>query len=402
MKVSNFNNWISAALIASLAFVSCKKDSGPTPQDTSGRGTKAAVMVSTIAWDPDGRKTYVGAFDNVPSGSVNSSMMLEFGNAYFYAFDGSIFVWERDDVKITRYEVSDSMKLTKGNSISLQSFGFKYGADLTFVSPTKAIMMVSEQNKVIVWDPSTMKVTSSFDAGIPVKAGFDSYPGQIGISGNYMYYTVFYSNYDNLKIYPNVMIAAVPIDGGTEVKIFEDTRILPGISGYVSQNGDVYVMGSNDASSFKAYSAEGSSWPNAGILRIKKGELGFDPGYHVDLNANTGSKGIVGDWKIDDDNLLVRVYDPLDALPAAYDDYYGSKNFISQKINIKTGEVAPYPGLAKGGFSSNIQDWIDNVTYFPLPNSGGTAEVAFRLKTTGIEEAFQIPGAGYWGMRRIR
>ncbi len=399
--MTTMNRYITLAALILLAVSACKKDKVEEEQ-TDGRGTKPAVMLSTIAWDPDGRSTYVGAFPTVPTGSVDSKAMLEFGDAYFYSFDSSIFVWERDQVKITRYEVDDNMKLTKGNAISLQSYGFKYGADLTFVSPTKAIMMVSEQNKVIVWDPSTMTVTTSFDANIPVKPGFDSWPGQIGISGNYMYYTVFYSDYDNLKVYPKMMVAAVPVDGGTNVQIFEDDRALPGITGYVAANGDVYVMGSNDASSFKAYSSEGNSYPDAGILRIKKGETSFDPSYYINLNEVTGSKGIVGDWKIDDDYIMARVYDPANELPAAYDDYYGSQNFISKKINIKTGATEDYPALPKGGFSSNIQDWIDNMTYFSLPNNDASAEIAYRLKPNGIEEAFQIPGAGYWGMRRIR
>ncbi len=394
-------NYLCAiVMMATVLFSGCKKKE--KDPEKSVRGTAPAVMVSTIAWDPDGRKTYVGAYPEVPSGILNTSGMLEFGNAYFYAFDGSIFVWNREEVKITRYEVSDDMKLTESGVISLQSYGFKYGADLTFVSPTKAIMMVSEQNKVIVWDPSTMKVTTSFDANIPVKAGFDSWPGQIGVSGNYMFYTVYYSNYDNLKVYPKMVVAMVPIDGGTTVKIVEDDRILPGIAGYIADNGDVYLMGTCDATSFKAYSSEGGTYPDAGILRIKSGETTIDASYHINLADVTGSDVIIGDWKIDDDNVLARVYDPADALPAAYDDLYGSTNFISKKVNIKTGEVSNYPALAKGGFSSNIQDRVDNTTYFSLPNSDGSSEIAYRLKSSTIENAFEIQGKGYWGMKRVR
>ena len=58
--------------------------------------------------------------------------------------------------------------------------------------------------------------------------------------------------------------------------------------------------------------------------------------------------------------------------------------------------------IAKVGFYSNIQDLIDNVTYFPLPNSNGSGDVAYKLTTTGIELKYSIPGGGYWGMQRVR
>jgi hypothetical protein len=401
-RLRSLHSIFLAALVyvMSVGLTSCSSDDDD--QTGGGRGTAPAVMLSLISSNPDVRTTYVGAFSSVPTGNVSNSNMLEFGDAYYYAFDGSIFVWERDAVLITRYEVSDDLKLTKGKSISLINYGFKYGADLSFISPTKAIMMVSEQNKVIIWDPSTMEVTTDFPANVPAKAGFDVYPAPLGASGNYMYYSLFYSNYDDLKIYPNATIAAVPTDGTKEVKVFETTKTLPGITGYVDNAGDVYLIGDSDASVYSIYSTEGAGYPPAGIVRVKSGQTAFDNAYFFNLETITGSQGLVGNWKIDNDNILCRVWDPADEFPKTFSDFYGGNKFISKKVNIKTGEASDFPSLAKGGFSSNIQDFVNNVTYTSIPAADGSADVVYGIRTTGVSEAFRIPSAGYWGMKQIR
>jgi hypothetical protein len=82
--------------------------------------------------------------------------------------------------------------------------------------------------------------------------------------------------------------------------------------------------------------------------------------------------------------------------------YWSAQNFISKRISLESGDVADFPALPKGGFSSNIQDRIDGATYFSLPRADGSADVAYRLLPEGIAEAFSIPGAGYWGMGRAR
>lgn len=366
----------------------------------AGRGTKPAVMVSVIGSSPGPRTTYVGAFADVPTGQVSTNTMLEFGNAYFYAFDGSIFVWDRDAVTITRYEVGDDLKLTKGATISFANYGFKYGADLSFLSPTRAYMLVSEQNQVITWNPSTMEIMSTFSLNLPTRANLETFPIPIGVSGNNLYLSLVSANYDDLVCYPRNVVAIVPTDKDGPVMLIEDSRTLPGLGGYVMPNGDIYVIGDGDAGNFAAYGP--ANYPPSGVLRIKAGQLAFDPSYFVNLETVTNSPGIAANWFIDQNTILTRVWDSATPLPRAVDSYFAAQNFISKKVDLSTGKATDFPALVKGGFSSNIQDLIDNKTYFPLPNADGSADIAYRLTADGIQQAYSIPGGGYWGMRRVR
>lgn len=377
----------------------CKSNTNTVDPDQA-RGTQPAVMVSVIGSSPGPRTTYVGAFANVPTGNVDTKNMLEFGNAYFYAYDGSVFVWDRDAVTVTRYEVGDNLKLTKGATISFANYGFKYGADLAFISASRAYMVVSELNKVIVWDPSKMEVGSTFDFSVPTQTGLESYPSYVGISGNNLIYTIDLEDYNNLKSYTKNVVAMIPTTTNGPVKVIEDSRTLIGINGYVMANGDTYLMGEGNAGTYSAYGP--SNYPPAGILRIKAGATTYDPSYFVDLEKATGSSAIAANWKIDDNTLLLRIWDPATKLPTNIDDYWSGKSFISKKLDLATGAVTDFPALAKGGFASNIQDVVDSKTYFPLPNSDGSADIAYQLSADGIKQIYTIPGGGYWGMRRIR
>jgi hypothetical protein len=395
------NTWLITVIISAIGLLlnGCNSTNSEVSPDAI-RGAQPAVMVSIIGSSPGPRTTYVGAFSDVPTGQINTKNMLEFGNAYFYSFDGSIFVWDRDAVTVTRYEVSDQLKLTKGATISFANYGFKYGADLSFISPTRAYMIVSEQNQVITWDPSKMEISGKFSLNLPSYPNLETFPIPIGVSGNNLYLSVFSANYNDLVCYPKNVVAIIPTDKDGPVTLIEDSRTLPGLGGYVMTNGDIYLVGDGDAGNFSAYGP--AAYPSAGILRIKAGQTAFDPSYFVNLETATNSPGIVGNWRIDQNTILARVWDSTTPLPKAVDSYFASQNFISKKVDLTTGKAVDFPALVKGGFSSNIQDFIDNKTYFPLPNSDGSADIAYRLSSDGIQQAYTIPGAGYWGMRRIR
>jgi Domain of unknown function (DUF4374) len=374
---------------------------GDDPAASSAAGAAPAVMLSVIATNPDERLTYVGAFPEVPSGEVGTDGMLEFGDAYYYAFNGGVFVYEREQATVTRYDVSDSYQLIRGKTVSFVNFGFTSGADLSFVAPDRAYAMVGAQNLVIAWDPARMEITGTFPAGLPTHADLDTYPAPIGVSGSNMYWALLSQNYDALQLYPRNVVAIAPAGADGPVTLVEDDRCVPALGGYIMTNGDIYLVGGADADAIAAYNPS-AAYPSPCIVRIRAGATEFDPDYYVNLRQATGSPSIVGTWRINDESVLARVWDPTEPLPPVIDDYWAGQSFISKSIDLATGAATDFPALAKGGFSSNIQDRIDGATYFSLPRADGSADVAYRLLPAGIEEAFSIPGAGYWGMGRVR
>lgn len=385
--------------IALLGATACGSDE--TTRAGGERGTAPAVMVSVIGNSPDVRQTYVGAFDAVPSGEVRFDQMREFGDAYFYAFDGSIFVWQREEGSIVRFEVTDDLRLVQGKTVSFANFGLEFDGELTFISPTRAYMVVAGQGTVVVWDPTTMEITSSFPIPIPVREGLDTFPIQIGVSGENVYWAFISMNYDAQTVYPKNVVAIAPKDADGPVTVVEDDRCVPSLGGYVMSSGDVYLVGGADADAITLFNST-DDYPPSCVLRINAGASAFDPDYFFRLSDVTGSPSVVGTWRINDENVLARVWDPADPVPQVSDEYWSAQNFISKRIDLTTQTATDFPALPKGGFSSNIADAVDGSTYFSLPQADGRADVAYRLQTDGITEAYTIPGGGYWGMRRIR
>jgi len=394
---------VAALALAPITLGACGSDETEAGSaDGAGEvGSQPAVMLSVIGTSPDARQTYVAAFDGVPTGEVQYDQMLEFGDAYFYTFDGSIFVWEREEASITRFEVAEDFKLIRGKTVSFASYGLKYDGELTFISPSRAYMVVASQASVVVWDPSTMELGSSFAMPIPARADLDTFPIQIGVSGENVYWAFISMNYDAQKLYPKNVVAIAPKDADGPVTIVEDDRCVPSLGGYLMTNGDVYLVGGADADAITLFN-RADNYPPSCVLRIKAGAATFDADYFFRLKDVTGSPSVVGTWRINDEKVLARVWDPAEPLPEASDDYWSSQSFVSKSIDLSSQTSVDFPALPKGGFSSNIADSVDDATYFSLPRADGGAEVAYRLEPDGITEAFTIPSAGYWGMRRIR
>src|SRR5262245_20437712 len=94
--------WLAAACGSDEATII--DESGNGPEAGGDRPTNPAVMVGVVGTNPEGRQTYVGVFPGVPSGEVTAAGMREFGDAYFSVYDGSIFVFEREQGEILRFE----------------------------------------------------------------------------------------------------------------------------------------------------------------------------------------------------------------------------------------------------------------------------------------------------------
>lgn len=227
--------------------------------------------------------------------------------------------------------------------------------------------------------------------------------GSLGMSGDRAFWSLLSSNYDAQRAYPRFELATAPADADGPVTILEDARTLTGLGGYFLSQGDLYVLGDGDAGTYTAYGSQDR--PPAGVLRLRNGARTFDPDYFIDPERATGSSGIVASLPIDEENVLLRVWDPAEPVPTLMDDYWSGRNFISQRLyilSLSSGSITSFPALPKGGFSCNVQYRIDSSTFFSLPNEGGTAEDVYRLGIDDIENVFSLPGAGFFGMGRLR
>jgi hypothetical protein len=103
----------------------CSDDSVPSRADgDASEGKSPAVMVSTLVRSPDVSNLYVGAFSELPDGDVDLSKMLEISGGFdARAYNGYVYVWDGEAATYTRLSVADSLKLSKGPSVSFAALG---------------------------------------------------------------------------------------------------------------------------------------------------------------------------------------------------------------------------------------------------------------------------------------
>lgn len=379
-------------------------DTTPSPSapDTEDRPESSAVMVSVVSENPDSRQSYVGVFPDIPSGDVTAEGMREFGDAYFSVYDGSVFVFEREQGEILRLEADEDLRLVEGGRISFANYGVQFSADNTFISPTRAYMVDGGSGQIIVWNPREMIITGSFDANIPQREGLETFPGVGVFHGDYVVWPVMSSYFDTVSFYPKMVALVASATTDDPPFVVEDDRCLPTYRGYSNSAGDIYFHGNADGG-WRHYTMQ-ADIPPACVLRMKAGEVSFDPAFSIDIGAATESPIIYGSWRVSDRYWIERVWDPEVPLPVAYLDYLAGDDFVSMLLDLETGEASPFPAVPRGGVASGIEDLVDGKTYVPLPSADGGGEVVYEVMTdgSGVAEAFTIRGGGYWGMGRLR
>ena len=184
---------------------------------------------------------------------------------------------------------------------------------------------------------------------LPEREGLDINAGAIGVVGDSVMWTLASGNFEDQRSYTRQSVAIAPAHDDGPVTVVEDDRpCLPG-KGYVLPNGDLYLISSWLSATYSIYGPTADT-PMC-IVRIRAGTQVFDPDYYVNLHDVTGSPSVGGSVLIDDENLLLRVWDPADTLPVAPDDYWIAEGFQSQRLrmfNLVTAAVTDFPALPKG------------------------------------------------------
>jgi hypothetical protein len=147
---------------------------GSGSQDAGDAGSsaenEALYAIAGTSFNPEGESSYVALVPSLDSSiEIDYAAVLEVaGGASIFGMDGNRFfaLGKDEEPTITRYEIDASGAFIPGEQFSLQ----EYGLSSTWLDPglvpilseTKAYVVDSGQMQVIVWNPSTMRITGSF------------------------------------------------------------------------------------------------------------------------------------------------------------------------------------------------------------------------------------------------
>lgn len=369
----------------------------------AGSGGRSAILVGVFVRNPDGRNVYVGAVPEVPSGELDYSRFLEFGDVEASTHGGYVFVWDRDPATMTRLSVGDDLQLTPGPTLSFLEQGLSGTARTVYISATRAYTLSPALDRIVVWDPSAMTITGTIEMTPPVRApGLETSAAEGHLAGNSVIWPLVSTNWDGEKHFQGTAVAIVDAHTGGPVRIVEDQRCVGADGAHVDEKGDFYLRAGGYWGSAAAYGPQATTTRTC-VVRINAGESVFDPNYLVDMKALTGTYVNLPWFHVEGSKYLAQPWDPAVPVPASIDDYWDGAGAKPMLVDIATGESQPYPHVAGHTVVSRAEFKLDGTSYYQLSQTGsavnGSATVV-ELHPEGIVRRFTLPEL--WALDRIR
>jgi len=297
---------VGVAALSLSALTSCGSDDDSRPRESGGEPTYLAALATPTA---DSATTYT-----VTTPVLDGTIMQYFlkhglevdGWASPSSYDGSVFVPHGPDPSITKFTVEADGTLREGDTISFAAEGVTYVGTGPLVGETlirsdKAYLFDSSF-RAIVWDPERMQLSGTeldfADLLKDVVADAPGYAPQIFVEagfvkqvGNLMFVPVRWNNWSAERpgeiLYPLGGLLVLDTERDEVVRLLTDPRIIDTIYTVVSDAGDLYLFTGAFGASFNvAFDLE----TPAGVLKIKKGESEFDPGYYLNLEERLGGR----------------------------------------------------------------------------------------------------------------
>lgn len=395
MKRNYFFTIIIAALVSTQA---CKK-SNPDPENKTGK-TNYAI---SVAGGAAGATTYLFGTSEFPSGTLGTANAKELtgrGSAFKY---GKHFYQTTFGAPATlrKYSFDDSGTPIEEGAFAIPGYN-TFGA-VDFLSENEGYALVNSFGVtplLIKFNPSEMKITGTIDLSSVQKAGVGAtesyYQGMIH-RDNYLFIGVNYQkNFQHLDHKVNIVI--IDKTTGLVVKQISDDRGSQMWNGGTEAsftpnfmikdtNGDIYAMG---------YAAGGKS---SGILRIKNGEINFDPTYYFDLNAATGGP-CLGLFHFGSGQTFTVKYTVNSAYPFDTGSPAGQYYKIDLANKTTSGNISSALPLVKGG-NTFMTKWDNERIYFGVAAADANSVYSYKLSDGAVKKEFDLASGACLGFAKL-
>ncbi|MFH6991042.1 hypothetical protein [Flavobacterium sp. FlaQc-48] len=352
-----------AIMCSVFALTSCSSDDSKTDE---GQGDNPAVIASVRVNTPGGRVFYLGAYDKFPS-TLDYKTMTEIGpGATIYSYGEHPYVWNGTASTLTKYNVSNEMKISAADALSLAGTGVSgtFGPP-AFVSETEAYFFALNDGKIIKFNPTTMTITETI-AVTPLP-----------LSNDAAVKTSTYMSYVTSAKKIILPVAATPTDFNkfpqyAQIAVFDiatkvvsyvkDSRMSMGYDTFAKGNdGTLYYRPSRATSLSLDYSTVTGAPPAGGLLKVNPNGT-FDPNFFVDLKAPLNAHSVNVVAYVHGDKALAQYLDNTFTPPAKPADWYNAPTKFAL-VDLKTLKVEPFTSFEKYGTVYSVGT-IDGVEYY--------------------------------------
>ena len=347
-----------------FALTSCSSDDNKT--DDEGQGNNPAVIASVRVNTPSGRVFYLGAYDKFPS-TLDYKTMTEIGpGATIYSYGEHPYVWNGTASTLTRYNVSNEMKISASDALSLAGTGVSgtFGPP-AFVSETEAYFFALNDGKIIKFNPTTMSIKETITV-TPLPLSNDAAVK----TSTYMSYVTSAkkiilpvaatpTDYNKFPQYAQIAVFDIASKVVTYVK---DTRMSMGYDTFAKgDDGTLYYRPSRATSLSLDYSTVTGAPPAGALLKVNPDGT-FDPNFFVDLKTPLNAHSVNVVAYINGGKALAQYLDNTFTPPAKPADWYNAPTKFAL-VDLKTLKVEPFTSFEKYGTVYTVGT-IDGVEYY--------------------------------------
>ncbi|MET0795192.1 MAG: hypothetical protein ABW061_26980 [Polyangiaceae bacterium] len=388
---------LSLLLAGPVALIGCgASDTAPPP------AVDANYALASRVSNVDSDSTYISLITSLDSVNVDLKNALEIpGAASVAAYGGWLFVGGGESPTITRYSITADGGFVPETTLSfanqdLGDFGV-YIDDWgnTFINAHKAYLSNSSSS-TIVWDPTEMVITGTIEQPELVRdapLSFDGSPGVV--SGNRLYRTFFWKDWDEYQTYPEQYLAVFDVEHDKLLEIVPEQR-CPGMNNNLSSDEDGNIYFSNWV--YNVTETLGRGAPKSCALRLDVAKERFDDDFQLTFsNLADGREGAALTYLKKDKAVFAAFYDENVTIDAKTDlnELALSANWRLWETDLKTKTAAPLPGVdwLAGGYAVVH---VDGRTFLMVPGVDYAQTTVHELDAEGgASKAFEIPGDSY-------
>lgn len=395
---------VGLCLALAIGTAACGDDDGGGAGGVGGTGgtggADAAFLVANRVRTPDSRALFVSVLPTLDVGQVDLSGALELsGVSRAVAFGGKVYGFDGESGVVTRYVidrerlVEDVLEDGERARFGMSGVGVtSFTSQIIFLSPERAYYVDTlSLDQVVVWNPTSMSITSTFPAPELSREGFNSTTGGglVAIE-DFVVMPVSWADQGSATFEPIASMIVFSASEDRVVGLIEDDRCVIARAA-IADSGSVFLMADSGGGIADLFSEPGSVPPPC-LLQWQPGASAFDAEFYRDLRAIAGVPLVSGAVGRGDGTFITQLYtsdiDPLTLEPLELLDLslwqWGIIDFRSDTSTL-------IGAIPQGGVSST--GWvIDGAYMVPEFDDEGGQSALFQIDDPGATELLTVTG----------
>lgn len=377
-----------------MAVVGCGGSSDNGTGGTSGN----EFLVLTRVRTPDSRAVFASVLPTLDVPTIDLTGALELsGLSRVLTFGGKVFSFDGESGVVTRYVVEgtrlveDTREDGSRARFSMSRVGVvAFTNQIAFISETRAYYVDLQNAQVVVWSPTEMDITSTFDAPQLRRQGFGSVGGGVSVIGDFVFMPI---SWGNQSLGTFVPVAALAVFSAIEDSVFgiiEDDRCVLSSAAFVD-SGAVYLVADAGGGLVDIF-AEPGTVPPPCLLEWIPGETSFNPDFYRDISEIAGVRIVTNGLGRGDGTFILQLYtsdvDPATLEPLELID----GNFWQWGvIDFRQDTSTLIESIAPGGISS--AGWVvDDMYFVPQFDDSAGSSTLFEIESPDATEFFTATG----------